>query len=409
MKALVLRSIEKLEVMDVPMPALQPGLVMVKVSKCGVCGSDIRYFHGENPWAKQTLQKEVPNPPNIILGHELTGRVVDVHDASDRHLIGKRVGVNSFITCGRCRFCRIGLENLCRQTRHLGHGQGWGKMDFYPGGMAEYCPAFASQVYELTDRVTDEQATFLDPIIAAMHAVDVAGPRMLDQAAIQGAGPIGLLIVQFMKLHGARTVAISDIADVNLEVAKAVGADHVVNVADGKQSLLDAVMKATGGLGAEGLQHGRIEREHPRIAADAGQRRGRGSHGHERQGIHGAVANDLGRADHEDFVERVVERFPQGGGPVGGGNAEGRSAGDASFSAWPRHRRLRGSLRQRPEQGHQDHYRLPIVNALSLEIKEAKVAPGSLRIWWIGQEGFVIKSPRLSSAAWLWSVGFDIE
>jgi threonine dehydrogenase-like Zn-dependent dehydrogenase len=251
MKALVLKTVETLEVMDVPMPKLQPGLVLVKVSKCGVCGSDVRYFHGENPWAKQTLQQEIPNPPNIILGHEFTGTVVEVHDDGDRHLIGKRVGVNSFITCGRCQFCRVGLENLCRQTKHLGHGQGWGEMEYYSGGMAEYCPAFAGQVYELSDRVTDDQATFLDPIIAAMHAVDVAGPKLLDQAAIQGAGPIGLLIVQLMKLHGTKSVAISDIAPENLDVANAVGADHVVNVADGKQSLRDLVMKITGGLGVQ--------------------------------------------------------------------------------------------------------------------------------------------------------------
>jgi 2-desacetyl-2-hydroxyethyl bacteriochlorophyllide A dehydrogenase len=249
MKALVLKTVETLEVMDVPMPKLQPGTVMVKVGKCGVCGSDVRYFHGENPWAKQTLQKEIPNPPNIILGHELMGTVVEAHDAADRYLIGKRVGVNSFTTCGRCDFCRSGMENLCRQTRHLGHGQGWGEMEFYPGGMAEYCPVAADQVYELSDRVTDDQATFFDPIIAAMHAVDVAGPKMLDSAAIQGAGPIGLLIVQLMKLQGAKMVAISDIAESNLAVAKTVGADYVVNVADGKRTLLDSVMQATGGLG----------------------------------------------------------------------------------------------------------------------------------------------------------------
>jgi threonine dehydrogenase-like Zn-dependent dehydrogenase len=251
MKALVLKTVETLEVMEVPAPRLQPGLVLIQVAKCGVCGSDVRYFHGENPWAKQTLRREIPNPPNIILGHELTGTVVDVYDAGDRHLVGKRVGVNSFLTCGRCHFCRIGLENLCRQTKHLGHGQGWGEMEFYPGGMAEYCPAFAGQVYELSDRVTDEQATFLDPIIAALHAVDVAGPRLLDQAAIQGAGPIGLLIAQLLKRRGAKTVAISDVAETNLAVAQAVGADLVVNVADGRQSLLDLVMQVTGGLGVQ--------------------------------------------------------------------------------------------------------------------------------------------------------------
>jgi threonine dehydrogenase-like Zn-dependent dehydrogenase len=251
MRALVLKSVERLEIMDVPMPELEPGLVLVKVSQCGICGSDIRYFHGENPWAKQTLQKETPNPPNIILGHELTGAVVDVYNDGDRYLVGKRVGINCFTTCGRCHFCRIGLENLCRQTRHLGHGQGWGQREFYPGGMAEYCLAFASQVYELSDRVTDQQATFLDPIIAAIHAVDVADPQILDRVAIQGAGPIGLLIAQMMKIHGAETVAVSDVADANLAVAKMVGADHVVNVADGNRSLADLIMEVTGGLGAQ--------------------------------------------------------------------------------------------------------------------------------------------------------------
>lgn len=164
MRAMVLKSEEILEIMEVPMPTLEPGLVLVKVSQCDICGSDIRYLHGENPWAKQTLQEEVPNPPNIILGHELTGTVVDVFDKADQYLIGKRVGVNCFTTCGRCHFCRAGLENLCPHTRHLGHGQGWGQREFYPGGMAKYCPAFAGQVYELSDRVTNQQATFLDPI-----------------------------------------------------------------------------------------------------------------------------------------------------------------------------------------------------------------------------------------------------
>lgn len=251
MKALVLKSVEQLEVMDVPMPRLEPGLVMIKVSKCGVCGSDVRYFHGENPWAKQTLQKEVVNPPNIILGHELTGTVVDTYHDQDRRLIGKRVGVNCFINCGRCHFCRTGLDNLCPQTIHLGHGQGWGQRDFYPGGMAEYCLAFASQVYELSDRVTDDQATFCDPIIAALHAVDVAGPKLLDNTAIQGAGPIGLLIAQLAKLQGSKCVAISDIADINLDIAKATGADCVVNVADGRRNLCDLVLNLTAGLGAQ--------------------------------------------------------------------------------------------------------------------------------------------------------------
>jgi 2-desacetyl-2-hydroxyethyl bacteriochlorophyllide A dehydrogenase len=250
-KALVLKSPEQLEVMDVPKPKLSAGQVLIKVSKCGICGSDVRYFHGENPWSKQTLGRHIDNPPNIILGHELTGVVHEVFDKSDisENLLGKRVGVNTFITCGRCNFCRNGQENLCDNTKHLGHGQGWGKMDFYPGGMAEFCPAFASQLFELPENVTDDQATFLDPLIAAIHAVDVGDPKPLDKAAILGAGPIGLLIAQLVKVYGASRTFITDVAAENVTIAEKVGVDFPLNLSSGSKGLHDLVMEKTDSQG----------------------------------------------------------------------------------------------------------------------------------------------------------------
>ncbi len=251
MKALVLKSREQLEVMDVPKPRLSAGQVLIEVSKCGICGSDVRYFHGENPWAKQTLGRHVDNPPNIILGHELTGVVHEVFAESDAHLLGKRVGINTFVTCGRCDFCRNGQENLCDHTKHLGHGQGWDKMDFYPGGMAEFCPAFASQVYELPENVTDEQATFFDPLIAATHAVDVGGPKPLDNIAILGAGPIGLLIAQVARIYGATRTFITDIARENVAIAGRIGVDFPLNLSDGSNNLCDLVMEKTDSRGVD--------------------------------------------------------------------------------------------------------------------------------------------------------------
>jgi len=251
MKALVLKSPENLEVMEVPVPTLTSGQVLVKVSNCGLCGSDIRYFHGENPWAKQTLQRNVPNPPNIILGHEFVGTVVDVHDVSDRALIGKQIAAQSWLACARCECCRNGQENFCRRTRHLGHGQGWGDMDFYPGGMAEYCPAFADHVHELPDKVTPEQATFLDPLTAALHAVDVAKPSILQRVVVLGAGPIGLMIAQVSKAYGAAETFITDIVERNLDVARDLGVDHVLNAAKPGQTIMELVLAQTAGLGVD--------------------------------------------------------------------------------------------------------------------------------------------------------------
>jgi L-iditol 2-dehydrogenase len=251
MRALVLKAPKTLAVMDVPETKPGPGQVILRVSKCGICGSDIRYFCGENPWAKQTLGKEIPNPPNIILGHEFVGVVDEVCEDRDAELLGKRVGVNTFITCGRCSFCKSGQENLCPNTKHLGHGQGWGKMAFYPGGMAEHCLAFSSQVYELPPHVTDEQATLLDPMIAALHAVDVGGPKVLDRVAICGAGPIGLLIAQFAKVYGAVQTFITDVADENVAVAHAVGVDFPLKLSAGENRFRELVMDQTRGAGAD--------------------------------------------------------------------------------------------------------------------------------------------------------------
>ncbi len=251
MRALVLKAPKTLAVMNVPEMKPGPGQVVLRVSKCGICGSDIRYFCGENPWAKQTLGKEIPNPPNIILGHEFVGVVDEVCEDRDAELLGKRVGVNTFITCGRCLFCKSGRENLCPNTKHLGHGQGWGKMEFYPGGMAERCLAFSSQVYELPPHVTDEQATFLDPMIAALHAVDVGRPKVLDKVAVCGAGPIGLLIAQFAKVYGAVQTFITDVAAENIAVARAVGVDFPLKLATGPNHFRELVMDQTRGVGVD--------------------------------------------------------------------------------------------------------------------------------------------------------------
>lgn len=249
MKALVLRCPEQLEVMDVPKAGLSAGYVLVQVSKCGICGSDVRYFHGENPWARHTLRRDVPNPPNIILGHEFAGTVVEVHGQSDEHLIGKRVGVNTWLGCGQCRYCLKGQENFCPQTKHLGHGQGWGKMDFYPGGLAELCPVWASQVYELPDSVTDEQATFLDPLITAIHVVEVARPEVGDDVVIVGGGPIGLMIAQLAKHCGAARTFVADVAEEIVAIARSLGVDCALNVADAPGALTDLVMDKTDGHG----------------------------------------------------------------------------------------------------------------------------------------------------------------
>jgi len=96
MKAAVLSTPQKLEIQEIPIPKLEFGQVLIKVRKCGICGSDLRYFKGENPWSLHTLGIRRDNPPNTVLGHEFSGEVVEANDRSSNYLLGKKVAVLAY-------------------------------------------------------------------------------------------------------------------------------------------------------------------------------------------------------------------------------------------------------------------------------------------------------------------------
>lgn len=247
MKAAVLEKPGVLTVKDIPMRTPDSGEVLVNVKACGICGSDLRYFKGENPWALHTLGKSIPNPPNIILGHEFAGIVTDAGSPALRHLIGKRVCVEPYNTCGMCDNCRTGKYNLCVNTKHIGHSAGWPSMDYTPGGMAEYCQVWATHVYELPDCISFEEATVLDPLAVAIHAVSISGFKPGDTVLVMGSGPVGICIAQMVKATGSVEVYCTDIYADALKVAENVGADHALDA--NSTDIEEYVLRETGGRG----------------------------------------------------------------------------------------------------------------------------------------------------------------
>jgi threonine dehydrogenase-like Zn-dependent dehydrogenase len=185
----------------------------VRVAACGICGSDLRYYAGENPWAKHTLGREAPNPADMILGHEIGGHV----DPLGRRQ-WRAVGVLSFRACGVCPECRRGEHQLCAATAHLGHGAGWQGQN--AGGMGEWCPVWQDHIHSLHDRLDVEEATFLDGLAVAVHAVRAAELRPLSGVAVLGAGPIGLMIGQTARALGAGPVLLTDVYDAPLQCAE---------------------------------------------------------------------------------------------------------------------------------------------------------------------------------------------
>ena len=246
MRAVLLREVGRLEVAEVPVPPLGPDQVMVRVAACGICGSDLRYLHGENPWAQHTLGLVKPNPPNMILGHELSGTVSAAGSPAWQHLVGQRVAVLSFRGCGHCFWCQAGQVNLCPETQHLGHGAGWQGLPYNPGGMAEYCPIWADHTYPLPEHISPHEATLLDGAGVAVHAVNRGLPGPGERVAVFGCGVIGLLIAQVALAQGAAEAFAIDISSKQLELAQQFGARPL----DARRAdVVREVLEASGGVG----------------------------------------------------------------------------------------------------------------------------------------------------------------
>jgi len=248
--AAVLRKPFKIELMDVPKPDPKPDEVLIKVDACGICGSDIHYFQGRNPWALHTLGIDKANPPDMILGHEISGTIIDVGDERFNYRIGERVGVIAYKACGRCRFCSEGRHNICADVLHIGHDEAWG-FSPSPGGMAEYCTVWEDKAVKLDWPVSPEEASQLDGLAVAVHASYRAGVKPGYRVAVIGSGPIGLMAFQTAKAFGASEAFCIDVWDTPLSVAESLNADYVVN--SSKVDAVDYVLSKTGGFGVEAV------------------------------------------------------------------------------------------------------------------------------------------------------------
>lgn len=208
MKAAMLQSTRIVEIIEVEAPRVGPHDVLIAVHYAGVCGSDLHSFTGRHPF------RHAP----VILGHELSGTVSRVGEQVTEYTEGDRVTVMPYEACGRCIYCRRGLSNLCTEKRVPGI-KGW------TGTFAESFVAPADTVFKLGENTSMALGALAEPLAVGIHAVDRGQVDGSSPVLVLGGGSIGLLTALSAHAAGAQQVAITDLYEHNLKVARAMGLD----------------------------------------------------------------------------------------------------------------------------------------------------------------------------------------
>ena len=218
MLAAVLHGPRDLRVEERPLPELEPGTVLVRVRRVGLCGTDVHYFE------EGRVGAFVASAP-FVLGHELCGEVAAVGEGVQQPRPGDRVVVNPARQCGQCEFCRAGRGNLCRNIRMLGSASTRPPTD---GGLAEYLKVGAEQCYAMPPQMDDGIGALMEPLAVALQALHRAGSVAGRRVLVCGGGPIGLLIALAARAFGASTVALSDPVPERRKLALALGVDAAI-------------------------------------------------------------------------------------------------------------------------------------------------------------------------------------
>jgi threonine 3-dehydrogenase len=203
-----------LDLVEVPMPAVGPGDVLVKVKAAGICGTDL-HIEAWDSWAARTIR------PPLTIGHEFSGTVVEVGSGVIDVAVGDLVSGEGHLVCGRCRNCRAGRRHLCIHTRGIGVQ--------VEGAFAEYAVLPSTNAWVHRDPISPDVAAIFDPFGNAVHTA-LAFPMLGEDVLVTGAGPIGIMAAMVSKHAGARYVVITDLSDERLALAEKLGVTKAINV-----------------------------------------------------------------------------------------------------------------------------------------------------------------------------------
>jgi threonine 3-dehydrogenase len=224
-----------LEMRDLPQPTPKANEALIKIDKVAICGTDLHIYNWD-AWSQHRVQT-----PRVI-GHEFAGEIVATGAALKRFAVGDYVSGEGHLFCGVCQMCRTGQAHICEDWLGLGYD--------CDGAFAEYLTLPEVNLWKNDPAVPPEVAAIQDPLGNAVHAV-FAADCVTKKVVVFGCGPVGLLAVTVLHAIGAAQVIALDKGNkYRLDLAKRVGATHVIDVNE-VADVAAEIRKITGGKGAD--------------------------------------------------------------------------------------------------------------------------------------------------------------
>jgi threonine 3-dehydrogenase len=222
---------------EVDEPSYDSDGVLIKIERAAICGTDL-HIYSWNDWAESRINR-LP----LILGHELSGKVVEVGSNVRNINIGDLVSIETHVVDGTCYQCRTGRMHICRNLRIIG-------LDV-DGGFAEYISVPALNVWVNDVGIEPDIAAIEEPLGNAVHAVYPDGSEDLagKYALVLGCGPIGLMSIAVLKEAGLEKIIAAEVSEYRLGFASKMGADILINPL--KEDIVNVVMAETRGRGAD--------------------------------------------------------------------------------------------------------------------------------------------------------------
>lgn len=226
MKAARWYNAKDIRVEQIEEPSVKAGQVKIKVAWTGICGSDLHEYAAgpifipvDNP---HPVSKEVAP---VVMGHEFSGTVAEVGEGVTSVKVGDPVVVEPILACGTCPACLKGKYNVCSSLGF--HGLAGGG-----GGFAEYTVVEERWVHKMPEGLSLEQGALAEPAAVALHAVRMSKLKAGDTAVVFGVGPIGLLVIEALKVAGASQIYAVELSKERGEKALELGATAVINPAE---------------------------------------------------------------------------------------------------------------------------------------------------------------------------------